>query len=385
MNAEPLPDFSVAELNAAIGTLLDRGFAPRFLVHASVSQAQLKKGHLWLTLSDGEATISAVVWSSRVKQLSYRPIEGDGVVVVGKLNFWAARATLSVQVLDIRPTLSTVLRQFEVSKTLLLQEGLIDSNRRRVLPKFPSSLAILTSVPSSALADMLRTAQDRWPLTRLCLVPIPVQGDVAKQIQSVFNNLLKRYEELGVEAIVIARGGGSREDLVVFDDPNLCRTIASCPIPVVTGIGHEDDLTVLDLVADYRAATPTAAITAILPNKEAIRVQLLQRLARFSDHCHWLIGREQQHLKDRLLLWQEQAPLNTLNRKQVLLDQKSQLLEANSPSRWLKRGFAIVRNDVGNAIKDVHDISPKEMLNIQLSNGSVDARTELIHSERSVQ
>ena len=110
LNADPIPTYSVGELNAAIGSLLERGFAPRFLVDASVSRPQLKKGHLWLTLTDGDASISAVVWASRRQQLSYQPKDGDGVTVVGKLNFWEARANLTVQALDIRPSLATVLR-----------------------------------------------------------------------------------------------------------------------------------------------------------------------------------------------------------------------------------------------------------------------------------
>ena len=185
MTAESLPNYSVRDLNAAIGTLLERGFAPRFLVEASVSKPQIKKGHLWLTLTDGNASITAVAWASKLQQLSYRPAEGDGVTVVGKLNFWATRASLAVQVIDLRPSLSTVLRQFEIVKALLLKEGIIDESKRKALPKYPEVVAILTSVPSSALADMLRTAKERWPLTQLLIIPIPVQGGVAKQIQSV--------------------------------------------------------------------------------------------------------------------------------------------------------------------------------------------------------
>ena len=107
-----LPRYSVAELNQAIGSLLERGFAPRFMLEATVSRPQLKKGHLWLTLVDGQASIGAVVWATQLGRINHQPQEGDGVVVVGKLNFWAARATLSVQVLDLRPTLSSVLRRF---------------------------------------------------------------------------------------------------------------------------------------------------------------------------------------------------------------------------------------------------------------------------------
>ena len=173
-----LPKYTVRELNAAIGTLLERGFAARFVVSATVSKSQLKKGHLWLTLTDGQSSISAVVWASTLQKLNFRPTETEGVLVIGKLNFWQARASLVVQVLDIRPSLSTVLRKFEVVRALLSQEGLIDEGRRRSLPPCPRTIAVLTSVPSSALADILRTAKERWPLTKLLIIPIPVQGEV---------------------------------------------------------------------------------------------------------------------------------------------------------------------------------------------------------------
>ncbi|MFM7394188.1 MAG: exodeoxyribonuclease VII large subunit, partial [Cyanobium sp.] len=133
-----LPRFSVAELNGAIANLLDRGFAPRFLLEATVSRPQLKKGHLWLTLTDGEASIQAVVWASQLQRLRFIPEEGDGVVVVGRLNLWVARASLSVQMLDIRPSLRAVLRQFERVRTLLEPEGLFAPERKRPLPPFPA-------------------------------------------------------------------------------------------------------------------------------------------------------------------------------------------------------------------------------------------------------
>ncbi|MFL0773817.1 MAG: exodeoxyribonuclease VII large subunit, partial [Prochlorococcus sp.] len=205
MNAESLPQFTVRDLNATIGNLLERGFAPRFLVQASVSKPQLKKGHLWMTLTDGEVSITAVAWASTLRQLSYRPDDGDGVTIVGKLNFWAARANLAVQVLDMRPSLTTVLRQFESVRALLERDGVIDEHRKRPLPAYPGCIGILTSVPSSALADMLRTARERWPTTRLLIIPIPVQGAVAARIQEVLSRLADLHQELNLDAIVVAR------------------------------------------------------------------------------------------------------------------------------------------------------------------------------------
>ena len=378
MSVDRLPTYSVAELNTAIGSLLERGFAPRFLLEATVSRPQLKKGHLWLTLTDGAASISGVVWASKLAQLSYRPEDGDGVTVVGKLNFWAARASLTVQALDIRPSLSTVLRDFERVRQLLEQEGVIDPSRQRQLPSQPSTIAVLTSVPSSALADMLRTAAERWPLTQLVVVPIPVQGSVAPSIINTLEALAERSMELGLQALVLARGGGSREDLAVFDNETLCRVLADYPIPVVTGLGHEDDLTVADLVADHRAATPTAAMVALLPDRNAERQGLMQRKSRLKDALQGRILRERQRLQDRALMLQQQSPLEKIQHQRQALAQKQQLLKALSPERWLKRGLALVSNSGGEVISDLESVKIGDQLNIRMSDGTLEARVDQI-------
>ncbi len=381
MSAERIPTFSVAELNSAVGNLLERGFAPRFLVEATVSRPQLKKGHLWFTLTDGEASISAVAWASQLRQLRHRPEDGDGVTVVGKLNFWTARASLNVQVLDIRPSLSTVLRQFELVRRRLEEAVLIDSARRRPLPRQPQTLAVLTSVPSSALADMLRTATERWPLTRLLVVPIPVQGSVATRIREVLGRLAKEAGSLGLDALVLARGGGSREDLAVFDDEDLCRDLAAFPVPVVTGLGHEDDLTVADLVADHRAATPTAAIVALLPDRHVALRELQQQRQRLRDvQSRWL-ERQQQRLMERHQALALQAPQRRLQELRQGLDQRRALLRALSPQRWLKQGLALVSNAQGIAIDGVAGIQKKDKLTLRFQDGSIEAAVTQVRSQ----
>ena len=381
MSAERIPTFSVAELNSAVGNLLERGFAPRFLVEATVSRPQLKKGHLWFTLTDGEASISAVAWASQLRQLRHRPEDGDGVTVVGKLNFWTARASLNVQVLDIRPSLSTVLRQFELVRRRLEEAGLIDIARRRPLPRQPQTLAVLTSVPSSALADMLRTATERWPLTRLLVVPIPVQGSVATRIREVLGRLAKEAGSLGLDALVLARGGGSREDLAVFDNEDLCRDLAAFPVPVVTGLGHEDDLTVADLVADHRAATPTAAIVALLPDRHVALRELQQQRQRLRDvQSRWL-ERQQQRLMERHQALALQAPQRRLQELRQGLDQRRALLRALSPQRWLKQGLALVSNAQGIAIDGVAGIQKKDKLTLRFQDGSIEAAVTQVRSQ----
>ena len=380
LSADRIPTYSVGELNTAIGSLLERGFAPRFLLEATVSRPQVKKGHLWLTLTDGTASISGVVWASRLAQLSYRPMDGDGVTVVGKLNFWAARASITVQALDIRPSLSTVLRQFEQVRQRLEEQGVINPGRRRPLKRQPSTLALLTSVPSSALADMLRTGRERWPMTRLLVIPIPVQGAVAGQIIEVLNRLAERCDALAVDGLVLARGGGSREDLAVFDDEGLCRCLAQFPRPVVTGIGHEDDLTIADLVADHRAATPTAAIVACLPDRQAAERRLQDRRQRMKELVGWRITRDRQRLNNRRALFNQQSPIKRLRRLRDDLNQKQDMLRALSPSRWLERGLALLTNEAGEALSEVKSIKVGDRVVVQMKDGELDTDVRDIRS-----
>lgn len=378
--SEPLPSlhglhrFTVASLNEAIATLLGRGFAPRFLLEATASRPQLKKGHLWLTLTDGDATIQAVVWASQLQRLRFIPEEGDGVVVVGRLNLWVARASLSVQVLDIRPSLGAVLRQFERVRTLLEPEGLFAPERKRPLPPFPARIALLTGAPSSALADMLRTAAERWPTTRVFVVPIPVQGAVEAQICSTFSALAARAEALGVEAIVLARGGGNREDLVVFDGESLARLLAHCPVPVVTGLGHEDDTTIADLVADYRAATPTAAIVALLSDRPAALQRLKEARRQLQSLLQLRLQGARLRLQDRRDRLKTLQPLELIGSRRRELAHRRALLEALSPQRLLSKGFCLIRDPSGQLVRSTSQLSTDQEVLIQLADGSADAR-----------
>jgi exodeoxyribonuclease VII large subunit len=375
-----IPRYSVAGLNAAIATLLDRGFAPRFLVDATVSRPQLKKGHLWLTLTDGEASISAVVWASQLRKLAFVPGEGDGVVVVGRLNFWTARANLSVQVLDLRPSLSAVLRQFERVRERLAPEGLFDPERKRPLPSWPECIALLTSVPSSALADMLRTARERWPATRLLVVPIPVQGAVEDRIRAAVEGVGERVERFGIEALVLARGGGSREDLTVFDGEALARSLAASPVPVVCGLGHEDDTTIADLVADYRAATPTAALVALLPDRAGARDTLLQRRRHLSEVAMLRVRNWRAELQRQRALLQDLHPRLQLSRLRRELSQQVRMLRVLSPFHLLERGFSLLRDRRGRLVRSIDQLHAGDPIAVQVHDGIVRGTVEALEA-----
>lgn len=371
-----LPRYSIVELNRAIGSLLERGFAPRFLLDATVQKPQLKKGHLWMTLVDGEASIQAVVWASQLPKLQHRPEDGDGVVLVGKLNFWNSRASLCIQVLDIRPSLSRVLRDFEAVRCKLTPEGLFEPERKRPLPAEPRRVALLTSVPSSALADMLRTAAERWPAATLIVVPVPVQGPVEARLCQAVERVGEEAATLGLEALVLARGGGSREDLAVFDGEALARALAACPIPVVTGLGHEDDLTIADLVADYRAATPTAAIVALLPDRIQRQLQIRQQLKALRQTLRHRLSLDHQRLQQRRESLMLLHPRRQLARIGSELEQRRQLLEALSPQKVLARGFAFVQTSRGEVLHRIGQVQVGESIVVQLADGRLGATVQ---------
>jgi exodeoxyribonuclease VII large subunit len=223
---------------------------------------------------------------------------------------------------------------------------------------------------------MLRTARERWPATRILVLPIPVQGPVAATIQAVLQQLTARVTTLGVEAIVLARGGGSREDLAVFDDADLARQLAALPVPLVCGIGHEDDVTIADLVADHRAATPTAALVALLPDRrqESLGLQQLQR--HLGQVLELRLTAERQRLQTQGQRLQSLHPRQQLQRSRRDLQQSRQLLQALSPQHVLERGFVLVRGADGRLLRHRGDLHPGQRIELQLADGLAAAEVQ---------
>ncbi len=377
---ESLTSYSVKELNESIGLLLSRGFAPKFILKATVSKSQIKKGHLWLTLTDGKASVDGVAWSSTIKSLKFLPKADDGVVIIGKLNFWESQARISVQVFDIRASISTVLKKFEIVKLKLFKEGFIDDSLRRKLPKYPHSIGILTSAPSSALADMLRTAKERWPLTKLYIIPIPVQGNNERELKTILSKL--RKNKLGLDSIIIARGGGNREDLMLFDSEIIAREIATFPIPVITGIGHEDDLTVSDLVSDHRSATPTAAIVDLLPSRENEKNNFWQNKKILNDYFKLFVQNKKNDLNTKKSFFQSHSPRLLIKNQRTKLNYIFQLLDALSPDKWLKRGFALITDESGNSIYSIKNVKEKDKLLVQLFDGKITTEVDSLNYDK---
>ncbi|MFM7550696.1 MAG: exodeoxyribonuclease VII large subunit, partial [Cyanobacteriota bacterium] len=178
---------------------------------------------------------------------------------------------------------------------------------------------------------------------------------------------------LGLAAILLARGGGSREDLAVFDGEALARCLARCPLPVVTGLGHEDDTTIADLVADYRAATPTAAMVALLPDRRAARAQLRQLQGHLAQVVHLRLAGERSQLRQQQQRLAELHPRQLIAERRRDLQRALALLRALSPRHLLERGFSLVRNGQGQLLRSVSQLSPGERLSLELADGQVEA------------
>ncbi len=200
------------------------------------------------------------------------------------------------------------------------------------------------------------------------------------QICEAVEAVSARAQEWGLEALVLARGGGSREDLTVFDGERLARCLGRCPLPVVCGLGHEDDTTIADLVADYRAATPTAALVALLPDRQGSLQALAERRRQLGRSLDWRLQLERQRLQQHHHQLNLAHPRQLLERSRSVLQRQRQLLEALAPQQLLRRGFALVRREDGSLLRSIAGAAPGATLLVQLADGTLEAEVRHRHS-----
>ncbi len=236
--------------------ILIKGEISNFKHHSS--------GHLYFTLKDEYSRINAVMFASKAKKIPFKLENGMKVLIQASVSVYDVAGTYQLYVDNIEQDgLGNLFLRYEQLKKQLLLEGLFDLDHKSKIPKFPSKIAVLSAYPSAALADIVRTIKLRFPVVRVIVFPIPVQGkDAYLQIIKT----LSYVDDLGFSTIIIARGGGSLEDLWNFNEEALARTIYNCKTPIISGVGHEVDFTICDLVSDYRAATPTAAAIKATPD-----------------------------------------------------------------------------------------------------------------------
>lgn len=301
---------SVSELNAQAKVLLETSFS--FVeVEGEISKLRIQStsGHWYFTIKDASAAIDCAMFKFNAARINFIPAVGDKLIVSGKVSLYVPTGAYQIQVLNIRKSGEGELEAaFAALKERLSKEGLFDASHKKQLPKFAQNIAIITSAGSAAQADMLRTAQDRFALCKIDLYNALVQGEGAP---ASIISALRAADAKGYDAIVIARGGGSREDLWCFNDEALARAIYAAKTPVISAVGHEIDFSISDFVADHRSLTPTAAMIDLLPDICAI----FQSLDGISDAFDRLI-------KDKISSAQNALSLAALELKSKSIEPK---------------------------------------------------------------
>ncbi len=289
------PVLSVSELLRDVRALLERGF-PRVWVEGEISNFSCpRSGHWYFTLKDENAQMRCAMFRSDNRRLDFRPEDGMSVLARGRLTLYEARGDFQLVVETLEETGDGALRRaFEALKQRLLAEGLFDEARKRPLPALPRRIGVLTSPTGAALHDILSVLRRRFPAIPVRLYPIPVQGEGAAREIARMLRLAGRRRDCDV--LILARGGGSLEDLWAFNEEIVARAVAESPIPVITGIGHQVDFTIADFCADLRAPTPSAAAEAVVPDADEWR----QRIGHLESRLHQAMDQRLERLRERL-------------------------------------------------------------------------------------
>ncbi|MDR2092988.1 MAG: exodeoxyribonuclease VII large subunit [Azoarcus sp.] len=403
-------------------------------------------GHLYFTLKDAQAQVRCTMWRGRAQLLPFRPENGLCVEARALVTLYEARGDYQLNIETLRPAGAGDLREaFLRLKDKLAAEGLFDPARRRPLPDFPRAIGIITSPAAAALHDVLATLRRRAPGVPLVLYPAAVQGgDAPRQLREALETTGRRAETDDIGLVLLVRGGGSLEDLWAFNDESLARAIAACPVPVVSGIGHETDFTIADFAADLRAPTPTAAaelasagyfgardtLSAAARRMRQTIDRQLAALAQRIDRCALRLvhprerlrrarddlARHEQGLRqamtiqlgesarrlvrlelrlharrpapealrvrlDSLGARLERATRGLCATRRQRLDALATSLRHLGPHAVLARGYSIVRDAAGNILRSATDIQPGDTLEIELTDGRIDATVKAARAD----
>ena len=347
-------------------------------------------GHVYFTLKDISASLRCVMWRNAALRQSFIPRDGDAIDVHGAISVYEAGGQYQLYADIFRQAGEGALYQeFLRLKAMLEAEGLFAQERKRPIPLKPNCIGIITSPTGAALQDMLNTLRRRYPLVDVVLAPTPVQGDEAPM--GIITALHEVVRVAHPDVIILARGGGSIEDLWAFNDERVARAIAASPVPVITGVGHETDFTIADFIADLRAPTPTAAAEIATPNQADLRLDLadlkehLNRILQsFTNELRWAFKGIQNQLERNSPLFQIQSDsqwIDELDHRlsattnhllqiaRIHLTGLAQHMAALNPKAVLERGYAIVTDQFGETIVRVGQVTSGDPLNVQVSDG----------------
>ena len=399
----PETTVSVAGLTDYIQELLEQDDQLRQVwVTGEVSSTNRHRSGMFFTLQDpdSKASIQCVVWTSQLGKLVQQPVSGEQLIVLGSIRVYPQRGQYQLSIWQALPAGEGLQAlRYRQLRNRLEAEGLFDEQRKRSLPTHPQIIAIVTSPQAAAWGDIQRTLRYRYPGLRVLLSPAQVQGE---QAPASIVAAIERVERDGrAQLLILSRGGGASEDLACFNDERVVRAIAQCSIPVLTGIGHQRDESLADLVADACAHTPTAAAELAVPELATLYAEHQQRQHALKDAVTQVLEASHnhlQHLENRL----RRLPLDRQLRgeQKAIAQKRQQLVQSTSrrlsqatqhceflrqklatldPENVLKRGYAVVRTENGTIARSTANVVPGQELQIQLGEGQVKVKvTEIL-------
>lgn len=382
----------VSRLAATLKDWIDRlGY---LWVEGEISQISLRSTNMFGQLRDLQLENSIEIHAWDTSKIPKDLKQGDRVVALLKPNFWPKGGKLTMQVFEIRKVgLGELLERIERLRQALIAEGLTSADRKQPLPYLPNRIGLITGKDSDAEKDVLQNAKRRWPEAEFRVVNTLVQGE--KAAPEIIAAIRQLDQDPEVDVIVIARGGGSFIDLVVFSDEALVREVAAARTPIVSAIGHENDRPVLDDVADVRASTPTDAAKLIVPDVADERARIAQAIQRimlkidgFVSHQIQLIAQFRSRpslanpyafIDDKAVEIEQQIERGRrwietkLDRENVVIEHLRAQVKALSPQSTLDRGYAVVRDESGRVISDASKLKSGQMIAVRLARGEVEA------------
>ena len=396
------PIYEVSQINEYIKLRFDDdAFLNNLFLRGEISNYKCyPSGHHYFSLKDAGGSIRCVMFRGSAFSLRFRPENGMKVIAQGRISVFPRDGTYQFYVNQMTVDgVGDLHVAFEQLKAKLLAEGLFDPSRKRPLPRYPHTIAIITSSAGAALRDMLRILRKRYPLCEVKLLPVRVQGEEAPGEIAAALAYANRYRV--ADLIITGRGGGSIEDLWAFNDERVARAIAASELPVISAVGHEPDVTISDFVADLRAATPSNAAELAVPDQMELRQALAARQALLLTQMQKRLKQERGTLERLASSRVLKSPINYINDRRLQVDyvqhrltaafsetvqrkhrrfaSLTAKLDAMSPLKVLARGYSMASDGQGTLLRSVKQIKPGDRLTVRFVDGSAAAVVEEVN------
>lgn len=389
--------WSVSRLARMLKDRVEEGAEPVWVRGELVGIKRYPSGHLYFGLRDETAKVDCIIWRNVAARLRTDLVEGAEVFALGMAGVWEERTALRFTITQVvaAAAVGVQAQSVERIKQALLADGLLDPGRKRPLPEFAARIAVITSIAGAAVHDIITVARRRWPSVELLVVNSAVQGDAAAAELVRALHIVSRLD--AIDCCIIGRGGGGKDDLAAFNDEAVCRAIAASPVPVISAVGHEVDITLADLVADVRAATPSQAAEFALPDRRDVAARVVRlhaglnralqnlvtarraRMDRTRDRMGAALLEQLRRSERRVLTVQARlAPALSrgVEAGRSTLSRLAAQLHALSPVAVLGRGYSMARATDGRLLRRVADLPPHTAFTLTVADGAVPARVE---------